>query len=447
MFRPLNYLQAYFNAPKHASVSLLFKKMIAEEETLNRFFLSQKELVRWIRFLERYRQTYKNPAKKLFAYHPKDYQKERFYNSKSEVIAWCEKMKLENYHVREDLIVDVTEDVDLSLRELHCFPVRFGVITGNFNCSKNKLVTLKGAPEKVYGCFDCSMNYLVSLKYGPTYAADYFCQSNYLVDLTGAPKKAHLFDCSFNQLISLKGAPLDLTSNFNCSYNHLVSLEYAPQIIQGSIHLQYNQLQSLSGFPIKVKNDILLSYNPLTNLQGLPRVINGSLYCNSCSLTSLAGAPVMIHGTFDCSMNKLESLLFGPIKVDGHYYCSYNRLMSLQYCAQAVGQMFDCSHNLLKNLDFSPHLIGERFLVSHIDLSALRHVPASFQGTFEHLITTMEHAIPAYSMLYVPATLSQRNKHLFFLLLHADEIPKIELNQMLHNVLTKKSCVKQVKKI
>jgi len=57
--------------------------------------------------------------------------------------------------------------VNLSNLHLKELPVKFKRIKGNFNCSSNELVTLKGCPEYVGSKFYCSYNavhYLESMK-------------------------------------------------------------------------------------------------------------------------------------------------------------------------------------------------------------------------------------------------------------------------------------------
>ena len=38
------------------------------------------------------------------------------------------------------------------------FTINFGEVTGDFDCSENQLLSLKGAPQEVDGRFDCSHN-------------------------------------------------------------------------------------------------------------------------------------------------------------------------------------------------------------------------------------------------------------------------------------------------
>ncbi len=72
--------------------------------------------------------------------------------------------------------------IDLSNRGIQALPDLSGVtVLGDFNCSGNKLTSLKGAPKKVYGKFDCSNNDLTSLEHGPEMVeGDYISHGNKL---------------------------------------------------------------------------------------------------------------------------------------------------------------------------------------------------------------------------------------------------------------------------
>ena len=96
--------------------------------------------------------------------------------------------------------VNVKGDVDLSNLHLKELPITFGKVGGGFDCSYNKLVSLKGCPSKVGRYFDCSSNKLVSLK--------------------GCPKEVRGFvECSWNELESLEGCPSKVDGDFDCSNN------------------------------------------------------------------------------------------------------------------------------------------------------------------------------------------------------------------------------------
>jgi hypothetical protein len=98
---------------------------------------------------------------------------------------------------------------------------RLKYISGNFDCSGNKLTTLEGAPEEVGGDFDCSHNNLASLEDAPKKVGGEFnCLGNSLTSLKGAPEKVGGdFDCFGNNLTSLEGAPEKVGGDFICDEN------------------------------------------------------------------------------------------------------------------------------------------------------------------------------------------------------------------------------------
>ena len=104
-----------------------------------------------------------------------------------------------NYTINSDGTIDVDGDVILSDR-LTKLPLKFGRVTGDFICSYNQLVSLRGCPTEVGGDFDCMDNKLVSLEGGPT-------------EVGGG------FNCSYNKLVSLEGGPYSVGGGFNCSNN------------------------------------------------------------------------------------------------------------------------------------------------------------------------------------------------------------------------------------
>ncbi len=60
--------------------------------------------------------------------------------------------------------VNVTGYVYLGDMDLDRLPVRFGAVSRHFNCSKNRLTSLEGAPSSVGGNFYCHTNRLTSLR-------------------------------------------------------------------------------------------------------------------------------------------------------------------------------------------------------------------------------------------------------------------------------------------
>ena len=152
----------------------------------------------------------------------------QFLQTREEIEAWLQKMKIKNYTIRDDLMVDVDGNVDLSFKKLSFIPVKFWEVSGDFKCGDNQLTSLKGAPREVGGHFMCFHNQLESLKGAPREVGGHVnCSWNELQSLEGAPREVGGgFDCSYNQIKSLDGAPLDVCRDFWCKKNpHLESLE------------------------------------------------------------------------------------------------------------------------------------------------------------------------------------------------------------------------------
>jgi hypothetical protein len=146
------------------------------------------------------------------------------------------------YTIQSDGTVDVNGDVKMLDMDLNKIPVKFGKVTGYFDCSRNQLTSLDGAPQSV--------------------GRDFFCADNKLTSLDGAPQLVGKgFHCSDNQLTSLVGAPQSVGSDFDCSNNQLTSLKGAPQSVLGYFHCSDNQLTSLVGAPQSVGSSFYCSNN------------------------------------------------------------------------------------------------------------------------------------------------------------------------------------------
>jgi len=107
--------------------------------------------------------------------------------------------KIDNYTIRPDGLVDVDGSVILDM-QLTKIPVKFGIVTGYFDCSYNDFTSLIGCPERVEGSF--------------------YCDHNQLTSLEGCPRKVGgTFECSHNRLTSLKGCPEKVGNIFYCDHN------------------------------------------------------------------------------------------------------------------------------------------------------------------------------------------------------------------------------------
>ena len=101
-------------------------------------------------------------------------------------------------------IVDVVSDFNCADRDLADFSgVRFGMVTGSFRCSYNKLTSLEGAPVSVVKDFHCGNNHLTSLKGAPSeVGGNLYLGDNQLTSLEGAPFVSDLAYNSTPQQIS-----------------------------------------------------------------------------------------------------------------------------------------------------------------------------------------------------------------------------------------------------
>jgi hypothetical protein len=115
-------------------------------------------------------------------------------------VKWLEAMKITEYSVDAEGLVNVDGTVDIPYKNLTSIPVKFGYVGGNFYCHYNNLTSLQGAPREVGGDFRCNHNNLTSLQGGPR-------------EVGGK------FDCDNNNLSSLQGAPREVGGNFYCWNN------------------------------------------------------------------------------------------------------------------------------------------------------------------------------------------------------------------------------------
>jgi hypothetical protein len=181
-----------------------------------------------------------------------------------EVEKICKKYDIENWTLNRT--VDVDGDVYLSLKGLSKLPLKFGRVTGYFDCSDNQLTSLEGCPTQIGGGFYCSKNQLTSLEGCPTeIGGDFYCSDNKLTSLEGCPTEiGGDFSCSYNQLTSLEGCPTEISGNFFCHNNQLTSLEGCPTEIGGDFCCSKNQLTSLKGATEYIEGEV--NFIPNNNL-------------------------------------------------------------------------------------------------------------------------------------------------------------------------------------
>jgi hypothetical protein len=95
----------------------------------------------------------------------------------------CKKYGITNYIINDDGSIDVDGDVYLYGENLTQFPLTFNKVSGDFDCRRNRLTSLKGGPRWIGGYFYCSHNQLTSLEFSPDYIGSWFsCVYNQLTD-------------------------------------------------------------------------------------------------------------------------------------------------------------------------------------------------------------------------------------------------------------------------
>lgn len=236
-----------------------------------------------------------------------DKNEEHYFQTKKDIEEWLYQMNICKYTIYDNLIVDVHQDVILNIKtRFKHFPVKFGIITGDFNCSHLGLTTLTGCPTEVQGSFHCDNNKLTSLNNCP-------------ISIWGD------FDCSYNLLINLKGFPIYLNGSFYCNENKLTSLEYMPEKINGSLIISFNSINSLKGCPKIIMEYFDCGYNNLTSLEYSPEYVNGYFNCSHNKLKTLMGLSKKIGG-LDCSDNELITFLFLPESIKLNLFVQHNKI-------------------------------------------------------------------------------------------------------------------------
>jgi hypothetical protein len=177
--------------------------------------------------------------------------------TKIEVKKICKAYDIRNWTLNLDGTVDVDGDVYLSGQRLSKLPLKFGRVTGYFDCSVNKLTSLEGCPTEIGGGFFCDNNQLTSLVGCPKeIGGDFVCSHNKLTSLEGCPTEIRGdFYCNNNQLTSLEGCPTEIGGNFYCSYNQLTSLKGAPEYIEEKVNFTANK-----NLPEYIKRIVGLNY-------------------------------------------------------------------------------------------------------------------------------------------------------------------------------------------
>lgn len=120
-----------------------------------------------------------------------------------EIYKLCDQYDIQNYTINDGL-VDVDGEVDMSYWGFTELPIRFGQVTGIFDCSNCGLTTLKGVPHTVGKGFYCADNKLTSLEYCPNEVGGFNCDGNDITNLDYLPEQIEFrFYCKRNPIGSI----------------------------------------------------------------------------------------------------------------------------------------------------------------------------------------------------------------------------------------------------
>lgn len=160
---------------------------------------------------------------------------------------FCQENSIRNYTIEDGKLV-VSGNVYLNDRGMNVLPVKFKSVSGVFDCSGNKLVSLDGCPSYVGLSFNCSRNNLTSLNGGPKVALNYYyCAKNRLTSLEGGPEKTNHFECLYNDIKSINYIPS--SQFFNINNNKLTDVNslkmlYSKKISNQEEHFSYTFLDN-----------------------------------------------------------------------------------------------------------------------------------------------------------------------------------------------------------
>ena len=109
---------------------------------------------------------------------------------KGKITYMCHKLGIKKFKVRQDGKVDVGGNVCIYGKKLKQIPIKFGNVSGHFECQNNYLRNLENCPDFVGGDFECSGNYIETLEFLPKRInGGFFCKNNSYCSIIGELEK------------------------------------------------------------------------------------------------------------------------------------------------------------------------------------------------------------------------------------------------------------------
>jgi hypothetical protein len=191
----------------------------------------------------------------------------QFLKTKKDIQFWLESMKVKNYTINDNLVVDVANFVNLENKNLTHLPIQFGIVKGYFRIGSNKLSSMLGFPSIVEGDLEVQHNQITSLNYLPNAFGTYFL--------------------SYNKINSLLGLPKVINGNLMCSSNELKTLQFCPEWIKGKADFSRNEINTLEFCPKEVGESLRLVKNKITKINA-PSLSTPSFVLNANPIKQLS---------------------------------------------------------------------------------------------------------------------------------------------------------------
>jgi hypothetical protein len=165
------------------------------------------------------------------------------YQSESEVAEICDKYEIENWSINSEGLVDVQGDV--FLRDIKNIPLKFGEVSGYFDCSHRHSRKRRIIRSKI----DQPSSSRITLS-----------------SLDGSPHTVGGgFVCSNAGLKSLKGGPNKVGGDFYCGWNNLTSLEFCPSSVGTNFYCGWNKIREFTGLKY-IGGDFYCTGNPIEKI-------------------------------------------------------------------------------------------------------------------------------------------------------------------------------------
>lgn len=168
----------------------------------------------------------------------KDYQK-------NEVIKQLKSIGItDGYTINKDYTVDLNKEVSILIKNVYYCPVNFNIANGNFIWHLSDLRSMKNLPKIVNGNLIIASNDIKSFKDCQTtiVTGQFNCSGNKLENLIGGPLKTGDYIAINCGLKSLEGAPDEINGDFLVNNNNLTSLEWAPRKVRGLFDCSNNKV-------------------------------------------------------------------------------------------------------------------------------------------------------------------------------------------------------------